>query len=73
MRSSRLACSFPKGTRCVILEVLSPLGSALSHVLTLRRLQRGEPLVLTHWPLSVTVAMLFAVSCLIALWAVLVR
>lgn len=57
------------GTALVILGIIATVLSGVSHWLTLRRLRRGEPLVLTQWPLSITVAMLIAIIGLAGLWA----
>jgi putative membrane protein len=61
------------GTALICLGIGATVLAGLSHWFTLRRLLRGEPLVLTHWPLSVTVAMLFAISCLAGLWGLFVQ
>jgi hypothetical protein len=61
------------GTALILLGIGATVLAGLSHLLTLRRLLRGQPLVLTHWPLSVTVAMLFALSCLAGLWGLFVQ
>jgi putative membrane protein len=57
------------GAGLVMLGIVATLFAGLSHWLTLRRLRRGETPVLTHWPLSVTVALLLAVMALGGLWA----
>jgi putative membrane protein len=57
------------GTGLVVLANLAKLLVAVSHWFTLRRLRRGQSRVLRQWPLSITVAMLFAVLGLVALWA----
>jgi hypothetical protein len=41
---------------------------AISHWFSLRSLRAGEDLVLTRWPLSITVAMLLSILGLGALW-----
>jgi hypothetical protein len=51
--------------------LLAMLCAGLSHWLTLRRLQRGEAPVLSRWSLSMTVALLFSVIGLVALWELL--
>jgi hypothetical protein len=61
------------GTALILLGLGATVLAGFSHELTLRRLFRGESLALTHWPLSVTVAMLFAVSCLAGLWGLFVQ
>jgi putative membrane protein len=42
------------GTILIIVGIVSTVLAALSHLRSLRRLQRGENPVLTHWPVSVT-------------------
>jgi putative membrane protein len=59
------------GTFLVLLGILATILTGVSHWLTLRRLRRGEVPVLTQWPLSITVAALFAVIGLVGLWALL--
>lgn len=57
------------GAALIILGIVATILAGISHWLTLRRLRRSEPPVLTQWPLSLTVAMLFAIISLTALWA----
>jgi len=57
------------GASLIMLGIAATVFAGLSHWTTLRRLRRGETPVLTHWPLSVTVAMLLAVMALAGLWA----
>jgi hypothetical protein len=57
------------GTALFVLAIVATILAGGSHWLTLRRLRRGEVPVVTQWPLSITVAMLFAVISLAALWA----
>lgn len=61
------------GTGLIILGIVSMLLAAGSHWFTLRRLRRGELPVLTQWPLTITVALLFAIIGLAGLWAVFAR
>jgi uncharacterized membrane protein YidH (DUF202 family) len=56
------------GTALVILGVIATILAGISHWLTLRRLRRNEALVLTQWPLSITIAMLLAIIGLVSLW-----
>jgi uncharacterized membrane protein YidH (DUF202 family) len=56
------------GTALVIIGVISTLLAGISHWLTLRRLRRNEALVLTQWPLSITIAMFLAIIGLVTLW-----
>jgi uncharacterized membrane protein YidH (DUF202 family) len=59
------------GTALVVLAIIATVLAGVSHWLSLRRLRRGESPVLRQWPLSITVAMLFAVLGLVGLWALL--
>ena len=56
------------GTALLILGIVATLLASASHWLSLRRLRRGEPLWLTPWPLSITIALLMAVIGLVGLW-----
>ncbi|WP_063710388.1 YidH family protein [Schlesneria paludicola] len=56
------------GAALIILGIASTMVAGVSHFLTLRRLRRGEPLILTPWPLSITVAMLLSVIGLAGIW-----
>ena len=60
------------GVSLVVLGTVSTVLAGASHWLTLR-LRRDEPLMLTQWPLSITVAVLLSVIGLAALWSVLSR
>ena len=57
------------GLALIVLGLVATVLAGLSHWLTLRRLRLGQPPVLTPWPLSITVAMLFVVIGLVGLWA----
>jgi putative membrane protein len=57
----------------VIIGNLALLWIALAHWLALRRLRRQEPLPLSQWPLSITLAALLAVLGLALLWGVVGR
>jgi putative membrane protein len=61
------------GLALVVLGLVATVLAGLAHWFTLRRLRRGQLPVLRQWPLSITVAMLFAVICLAGLWAVFQR
>ena len=54
------------GLALIVLGLVATVLAALSHWSTLRRLRRGEVPSLTLWPLSITLAMLFALLCLAA-------
>jgi uncharacterized membrane protein YidH (DUF202 family) len=57
------------GTLLVVLGLVATILAGVWHWLTLRRLRRGESPVLTQWPLSITVTVLFAIIGLVGLWA----
>jgi putative membrane protein len=59
------------GTALLILGVSATLLAGIFHWLTLRRLLRNEPVVLTQWPLSITVAMLLSLIGMVSLWSLL--
>jgi putative membrane protein len=61
------------GTGLVVLGIVATVLAGISHWLTLRRLRRGEAVVLTQWPLSITVAMLLALIGSESLWHLLRR
>ncbi len=56
------------GTTLVVLGIVSTVLAALSHWRSLRRLQRGESPVLTHWPMSITLALMLSVLGLVGIW-----
>jgi putative membrane protein len=58
------------GLALILLGIGSTVLAGLSHWSALRRLRRGESPVLSRWPLSLTVAFLFAIIGLAGLWAV---
>jgi uncharacterized membrane protein YidH (DUF202 family) len=61
------------GISLIILGIIATVLAGLSHWLTLRRLCRNEAVILTQWPLTITVAMLLAVIGLVSLWNLLSR
>jgi uncharacterized membrane protein YidH (DUF202 family) len=61
------------GVALIVLGILAMACASLSHWFTLRRLRRGEAPVLSQWPLSITVALLFALIGLFGLWELLGR
>jgi putative membrane protein len=61
------------GTGLIVLGIVSTVLAGASHWFTLRRLRRGEPLAVSQWPLSITVAFLSAIIGLAGLWALLAR
>ena len=58
------------GVALIVLGLAATVLAGLSHWFTLRRLRLGQTPVLTPWPLSITVAMLFVIIGLVGLWAV---
>ncbi len=56
------------GTALILLGIVSMVLAGLSHWISLRRLRRGESVVVSQWPLSIAVAMLSAVIGLAGLW-----
>jgi putative membrane protein len=61
------------GTALIVLGLVATVAAGVSHGFVLRRLRRNEAVVLTQWPLSVTLAMLLAAVGLVALWGVFPR
>jgi uncharacterized membrane protein YidH (DUF202 family) len=59
------------GISLIILGIIATVLAGISHWLTLRRIRRNEAVVLTQWPLSITVAMLLAIIGLVLLWNLL--
>jgi len=57
------------GLALIVLGLVATVLAGLSHWFTLRRLLRGQPPVVKPWPLSITVALLFAAVGLVGLWA----
>lgn len=58
------------GVALILLGIAATVLAGLSHWFTLRRLRRGQLPVLSQWPLSITVALLFAIIALAGLWAI---
>jgi len=56
------------GVALIVLGITATVLAAISHWLTLRRLRRNKAVVLTPWPLSITVALLLAVIGMVLLW-----
>ncbi len=57
------------GTSLIILGIVATMLVAVSHWVMLRCLRRGEIPGLTHWPLSIMLAMLLSLLGLAGLWA----
>ncbi len=72
--SARLhAGAIRMGTALFVLAIVATVLAAAAHWFMLRKLRRGQTPVVTQWPLSITVAMLFAVIGLAGLWALFSR
>jgi len=56
------------GTALVVLGIVALVFAGMSHWFSLRKLRCGNDVVLSQWPLSVTVAMLLAILGLAGLW-----
>jgi len=61
------------GTVLVILGLIATVLSGISHWVNLRRLRRDESVVISQWPLSITVAMLLSILGLAAPWSLFSR
>ena len=61
------------GLGLIYLGILGTVLAGASHWFNLRRLRRGQELVLAAWPLSLTMAVLVAVLGLYGLWSVQTR
>lgn len=58
------------GVTLIIIGIGATLLAAVAHWLALRRLRRGEALIVAQWPLTILIAVLVAVVGLYALWSV---
>jgi putative membrane protein len=56
------------GVALIVLSIIATLCAVTVHWRTLRRLRRGETLLLSHWPLSILAALLFSLAGLVGLW-----
>ena len=61
------------GVALIVLGIVATLLASGSHWFTLRRLRLGGSLTLSRWPLSITVATLFAIVALAGLWSLFER
>jgi len=61
------------GAALIVLGLVATVLVGTSRWLTLWKLRCGQPLELSPWPLSITVALLFAVIGLAGLWAIFVH
>lgn len=58
------------GVALVVVGITATILAAFSHWMALRRLRRGEQLVISQWPLAITIAVLISLLGLYALWSV---
>jgi len=56
------------GTALVILGLLATILSGISHWISLRKIQRDEPIAVGKWPLSITIALLLSILGFAGLW-----
>ena len=59
------------GVGLMVLALLTTVLVAFSHWVVLRRLRRGEEMVVSQWPLTITVAVFTALLGAYGLWQVL--
>ena len=57
------------GVALLVLGIAATILAGISHWLTLRRLRQDKMVVLTPWPLSITVAMLLGIVGLVLLYS----
>jgi putative membrane protein len=56
------------GTALLLLGLVAMVGAGVTHWRAVRKLERGEPLALHRWPLSVTLGLLIALIGLVGMW-----
>jgi len=61
------------GVGLVVIGLVATVLASLSHWVILRRLRRGEQLVVSQWPLTITIAVFIAVLGAYGLWSVLMQ
>lgn len=59
------------GVGLVVLGLVATVLAASSHWVILRKLRRGEELVVSQWPLTITIAVFIAVLGAYGLWSAL--
>jgi len=59
------------GVALILIGVIGLLSAAVTHLLALGKLRRGEALPLSIWPLTVTISVLVSILGLYGLWSVL--
>lgn len=59
------------GVGLVVIGLVATVLAASSHWVTLRRLRRGEQLVVSQWPMAITIAVFIAVLGAYGLWSAL--
>ena len=58
------------GAALIVLGIVATILASISHWRALRRLRRGEPPILSQWPLSILVALLLCILGMMGLWTV---
>jgi len=61
------------GVALIVLGTGATVLAGVSHWLTMRKLRRGEQLVLSKFPLTIALVFLLAMLCLFGLWSLLER
>lgn len=61
------------GVALVVIGLVATILVACSHWFAVGRLRRGEQLVVSRWPLAITLAVLLAILGLYALWSLLAQ
>jgi putative membrane protein len=59
------------GVALVVIGLVATILAAASHWMTLRKLRRGEQIVVSQWPLTIVIAVLVSLLGLYALWSVI--
>jgi putative membrane protein len=58
------------GVALVVIGLVATALTALSHWKALRKLRRGEQIVMAQWPLAITLAVIVALLGLYGLWSI---
>jgi len=58
------------GVALVVIGLIATALAAVSQWKSLRKLRRGEPVVIAQWPLTIALAILLALLGLYALWSI---
>jgi len=59
------------GTALVVLGLLATVLSGVSHWANLRKVRQNKAIVISKWPLSITIALLLSILGFAGLWALL--